>query len=266
MAPDRAADLALLSAAATEAGALALGYFRREQRVWAKGDSSVVGEADIAVDRRLKEFLAAARPDYGWLSEETADTPDRLGRVRVFVVDPIDGTRAFIAGRDEWAVSLAVVENGRPAVAVLALPALGLVFRAVRGAGAFRGDERLAASGVARLAEARFASSRRYARAAAVAAGRDSVDFRYVPSLAYRLALVAAGAVDVAIARPNARDWDLAAADLLVHEAGARLTDLSGRRLDYNRAEAIHPALVATTPALFGAVADLVREVDGRGG
>ncbi|HMN87677.1 MAG TPA: inositol monophosphatase family protein, partial [Bauldia sp.] len=99
---------------------------------------------------------------------------------------------------------------------------------------------------------------------AARAAGREAVGFRYVPSLAYRLALVADGTVDVAIAKANARDWDLAAADLLVHEAGARLTDLSGRRLDYNREGAIHPALVAANPALVGAAADLVREVHGR--
>ena len=261
---DRAADLALLAEAAAEAGALALSFFRREQKVWAKGDSSVVGEADIAVDRHLAAVLTAARPGYGWLSEETADTSERLSRSRVFIVDPIDGTRAFVAGGEEWAVSLAVVEDGRPTVAVLALPALGVTFRAVAGEGAFRDGMPIAAASGTSLGEARFASTRRYARAAAEAAGREAVGFRYVPSLAYRLALVADGTVDVAIAKANARDWDLAAADLLVHEAGARLTDLSGRRLDYNREGAIHPALVAANPALVGAAADLVREVHGR--
>ena len=144
MAPDRAADLALLTAAALAAGALALGFFGRDQRTWMKDGNSIVGEADMAVDRLLADILRAARPDYGWLSEETADTPERLGRGRVFVVDPIDGTRAFIAGRAQWAVSLAVVEDGRPVVAVLAMPALAETLHAVAGGGAWRLTERLA--------------------------------------------------------------------------------------------------------------------------
>ena len=266
MAPDRAADLALLTAAALAAGALALGFFGRDQRTWMKDGNSIVGEADMAVDRLLADILRAARPDYGWLSEETADTPERLGRGRVFVVDPIDGTRAFIAGRAQWAVSLAVVEDGRPVVAVLAMPALAETLHAVAGGGAWRLTERLAAAAATSLVGARFWGSRRYPRAAAEAAGVASDGVRFVPSLAYRLALVATGAVDVAIAGPNARDWDLAAADLLVQEAGARLTDLSGERLNYNQANSSHPALVATTPALFDAVAGLVRDVDGRAG
>jgi myo-inositol-1(or 4)-monophosphatase len=264
VAPDRAADLALLDRAAREASALALTFFGKDFRSWPKGADSIVSEADIALDDRLRDILRSARPDYGWLSEETADNTDRLSRRRVFVVDPIDGTRAFLAHGKEWAVSLAVVEEGQPIVAVLAAPALGATLRGVVGEGAFRNGARIAASGRKSLAGARFAGGRRYARAAAVAAGTGPGKVRYVPSLAWRIALVAMGEEDVAIARPGAMDWDLAAADLLVHEAGARLADLAGGRLRYNRTGTSHPALVATSPELLQQVARIVTEVDGK--
>lgn len=257
MGREDAADLDLLLRAGEEASELALRFFRTEQQVWEKDGGSPVSEADYAVDRRLAEILRGERPGYGWLSEETADNPERLRRERVFVVDPIDGTRSFLSGGRDWTVSLAVVEAGRPVAAVLAGPALGLSYRAVRGGGAFADGIRISAAARERLAGARFASRQRYA-AAAQGAGRA----RYVGSLAYRFALVAAGGIDVAIARPKARDWDLAAADLLVHEAGARLADLSGGKVRYNTEDTTHPTLIAANPALFGDVVDLVRRVD----
>jgi len=257
----RAADLALLQRAGEESARLALSYFRRNPQVWEKDGGSPVSEADFAVDRRLGEVLLAERPDYGWLSEETADSDARLGRERAFVVDPIDGTRAFLLGSKEWTISLAVVEAGRPVVAVLVAPALGVTFHGVAGEGAYAGGQRLAAGTRATLADARFASSRRYA-SAVEARGRGEKP-RFVASLAYRIALVASGEVDVAIARSEARDWDLAAADLLVHEAGARLAPLGGGKLRYNQRDTTHPTLIAANPALMGDVVELVRRVDG---
>ena len=115
-------DLSLLRAAAVEAGRIALGYFRQNPEVWLKGGSSPVSEADYAVDRYLKETLLAARPDYGWLSEETADHPARLASRRTFVVDPIDGTRGFLEGGSRWCVSVAVVEAGRSVAGVIEAP------------------------------------------------------------------------------------------------------------------------------------------------
>jgi myo-inositol-1(or 4)-monophosphatase len=257
----RADDIALLRRAGDEAALLALTYFRRNPRVWEKEGGSPVSEADMAVDARLAEVLLRERPDYGWLSEETADNEMRLERERVFVIDPIDGTRAFLTGAREWTISLAVVEAGRPVAAVLVAPALGVTFHAVLGEGAFADGRRLAARTSVTLAEARFASSRRYA--SAVEARGPSRKPRFVASLAYRIALVASGEIDVAIAKQNARDWDLAAADLLVHEAGARLAPPGGGMLRYNRRDTAHPTLIAANPALFGEVVELVRKVDG---
>ena len=262
VAGDAISDLDLLVAAAKEAGALAMSFFGRDPRTWTKAADSLVSEADIAVDELLTGLLRTARPAYGWLSEETEDSGERHARARVFVVDPIDGTRAFVAGRLEWAVSLAVVENGRPIAAVLFAPALEQLFRATSRQGAERNGVPLRVSGRTALDGARFAGPRRYARDLAALAGRSVGEVRFVPSLAYRFALVAAGEVDVAVARPGAHDWDLAAADLLVHEAGGRLIDPTGERLRYNRTDHFHPALVAATPELCDTVAAVLAGTD----
>jgi myo-inositol-1(or 4)-monophosphatase len=264
MAPAGPADLDLLVSAAREAGVLALTFFGRDPQSWAKGATSIVSEADLAVDKLLTERLRGARPDYGWLSEETADTAERLGRRHAFVVDPIDGTRAFLSGGRQWAVSLAVVAEGRPVTAVLFAPALDELYSATVGGGARLGERTLAVSGRQSLAGASFAGPKRFVRDAAEAAGVPVKDIRYVPSLAYRLTLVAAGAVDVAISGPNANDWDLAAADLLVHEAGGIFTDLAGRQPRYNRPAVTHPVLIAATPRVGAEVAGLIGAFEAR--
>lgn len=257
-----AADLALLADTAREAGDVALRYFRRDPKVWHKEGGSPVSEADLAVDRLITERLTAARPDYGHLSEETADGPDRLGRARVFVVDPIDGTRAFLRGEEEWTVSLAVVEAGRPIVAALAQPTTGRVMTATLGGGAHRDGVRLVVSDRAELAGARLGAPYKYLER------REILDAAFaersaVPSLALRIARVAEGRLDVAYGTGNAHDWDLAAADLLVHEAGGRFTVPSGEPLQYNRPTLRHPPLVAATPALFEEARRLLERLSG---
>lgn len=252
-----AADADLLLAAAREAGAMAMGYFRCSPEVWTKGDSSPVSEADLAVDRFLGEYLRAARPDYGWLSEETADDPSRLERRRVFIVDPIDGTRAFIRGDEDWTVSLAVVEDGRPVAAVVLCPPRDELFLATRGGGARLNGTPVSTSGRAALPGSRLAGPKGFVRHAVFSdAGVEPVPL--VHSLAYRLSLVAAGRLDAAAASSKACDWDLAAADLLVHEAGGRLTDLAGHGVVYNRPSVRHPPLVAATPGLLAPIAALL--------
>lgn len=255
-----AADVALLAAAAEEAGEIAMRWFRRDPQVWHKAGGSPVSEADLAVDRHLKARLLAARPDYGWLSEETADGPERLERARVFVVDPIDGTRAFVAGDDQWTVSLAVVEAGRPIAAALARPATGALWIAAAGGGARRNGERLGVTDRADLAGARVSAPNRYLERSALRdAGFGSR--RFVPSLALRIAQVADGGLDVAYGSGNAHDWDLAAADLLVQEAGGRLAVPSGEPVVYNRAVPRHPPLVAAVPGLFDAARELLARI-----
>ncbi|WP_237154544.1 3'(2'),5'-bisphosphate nucleotidase CysQ [Oryzibacter oryziterrae] len=243
------ADLQLLVSAAETAAYLALSYFRQDPKVWHKDNASPVSEADYAVDHLLKETLLAARPDYGWLSEETEDDPARLACRRVFVVDPIDGTRGFLAGSDEWTISLAVVEDGAPKAAVLIQPTAARIFTATADGGAYVGGQPLAIIRVPEIADARVAGP-----TALMTRLRKAVptvrDGGYVASLALRIALVADGRLDLAFARPNAHDWDIAAAHLILTEAGGTLMAANGADIRYNLAVTTHPGLIAGSDML----------------
>lgn len=258
------ADLELLETAAREAGELALSYFGKDPESWFKGKAGVspVSEADLAVDRFLTERLRSARPGYGWLSEETSDDRSRLEHECVFIVDPIDGTRAFLAGGDEWTVAVAVVEAGRPVAGAVFAPVRGEMFSGRKGGGAFLNARPITVSGRNSIAGATLSGPHSIiANADVLSAGFVGTDI--LRSLAYRLVTVAAGRVDVGAARGGPSDWDLAAADLLVQEAGGRLTDLSGRDLIYNRAKTGHPALIAAPAALIGPVRAALGDVIG---
>jgi myo-inositol-1(or 4)-monophosphatase len=241
------------------AGALALAMFGSPIKHWIKGKSSPVCEADIAADRLLRQRLMGETPGYGWLSEESADDPARLAARRVWVVDPIDGTRGFIAGHPDWAISAALVEDGRPLAAALFAPATDELFFAVRGAGATRNGAPLRSSAGAGLDGARLAGpQRRLDRFSAIAPGIRPV--AKIHSLALRIARVATGEIDAALAGPNSRDWDLAAADLLVHEAGGALTSLEGSPPIYNRPDPVHGALFAAGGDRHAALLSLLRD------
>lgn len=263
MAPEAdIADLALLKSAALEAGRLAMRYFGQATENWTKAGGSPVTEADIAVDTMLRETLMAARPGYGWLSEETDDDPALRVQKHIFVVDPIDGTRGFMAGDQRWSISLAIIENARPLAAVLHAPALNLTYWAVTGHGAWRvdesgADEQLAVSSRTTLSGGHIAGPRNWLRSRAFAA-RSVRAADYVPSLALRFAMVADGSFDAAFARPNAHDWDLAACDLLVHEAGGTLSSLDGKPPQYNRPGFRHDALVAVNRAMRRSLVETV--------
>jgi myo-inositol-1(or 4)-monophosphatase len=227
-----------------EAGALAHKAFGTRVRTWVKEHDSPVSEIDIAVDHLLKERLAAIAPDAGWLSEESEDDPARLDATRVWIVDPIDGTRSFINGRPDWTISVALVEARRPIVAALFAPVSGEFFRATAGAGATCNGTPIAATPGGALAGARVAGPKGLLEHLAAVAPAFTIPPR-IHSLALRLARVADGTLDAAFASSTSHDWDLAAADLLVHEAGGALTTLGGTTLAYNGASTVHDTLVA---------------------
>jgi myo-inositol-1(or 4)-monophosphatase len=254
---DRAADVARLAAAVREAGSVALSYFRGPLKSWTKGEAqSPVTEADIASNDLLHERLV--NPGDGWLSEESENDPARLGARRIWVVDPIDGTRAFMAGREDWSVSVALVEAGRPVIAALFAPTTDEMFMAVVGGGATRNGAPIHANGGEGLAGARIGGPKRMLDRLAQQVP-PIVPMPRVHSLALRLARVADGALDVAIAGGSGHDWDLAAADLLVHEAGGVMTALDGRVLIYNQPEPVHGVLIAGGSGRHAAVIDLIR-------
>ena len=243
-----------------EAGELARATARGPFKRWTKGhDNSPVSEGDIAVNNLLRARLGELAPQAGWLSEETED--DLAGRATAYawIVDPIDGTRAYISGRADWTISVALVEDGRPRLAALFAPVTDEMFLAVASQGATLNGARMAASGGPMLAAAKLAGPKRYLdRLAALAP--DALPQPKVFTLALRLSRVAQGAFDAALAAPGSHDWDLAAADLLVHEAGGVLTDLAGQQLCYNRPHVVHGALIAAGPARHATLIDLVRD------
>lgn len=255
-------DLAALRGAARDAGAVALRFFRSDLKTWTKGHDDPVSEADIAVDKLLHERLSAARPAYGWLSEETEDNADRLTRRHVWIVDPIDGTRAYIEGRPEFTIAAAMVEDGRPKAAVVFNPATDEFFEAFAGGGARLNGRPISVSGKSDLNGARFLASSRTVRRAVDRLVATPATFDSVNSVAYRLALVAAGRYDATMSFGNKSDWDLAAADLIVTEAGGILSDTDGNTLTYNGKTARHPSLIGAGPAMHGLLHALINSIE----
>lgn len=244
-ATDRAArDGALLAATVREAGALALSKFQTDLRSWTKGASSPVSEADIAVNKLIEQRLRAATPDYGWLSEESADDKARLSQKKVWIVDPIDGTRSYLAGREDWCVSVALVEDHAPILAAVFAPVTDEFFFAVRGGGAMLHEAPIQARSGTAFDFSRVAGPKPIVERLGLPRHGTAIHPR-IGSLALRLCRIGDGTLDIAFAGGQSRDWDLAAADLIVHEAGGRMTMLSGEPIGYNRPDVTHGVLVA---------------------
>lgn len=239
--------------AAYEAGAMALPFFRggaaTSAQLWFKGGNSPVTEADLALDAFLKERLSSLLPEAGWLSEETTDDSARLDRRFVWIVDPIDGTRAFASGHPDWSISIALVAEGRPLLGVVHAPTHDRLYEASLGGGATCNGQKLS------LAHARHPDPLRVA-------GPQPLVERFsrhigpvehlpkVPSLALRLARVAEGTIDVGLVSADSHDWDIAAADLILREAGAVLTDFEGTPPVYNKPQPRHGEMVAVASRL----------------
>ena len=240
-----------LRAVMREAAEIARPFFRLGQkttaRVWSKAGGSPVTEADVAVDTFLKIRLSDLVPRAAWLSEETADDPARIGRDLVWIVDPIDGTRAFLSGHPDWSIAVALLAGGEPVIGFVDAPAKEAAYEAVRGRGATRNGEPIRVAPRQDLARARVTGPKPMLERLTRGAGQDPefVVVERIPSLALRLARVAEGSVDVGVVSADARDWDLAAADLVLREAGGVVCDLAGLPTTYNRADPVHGALLA---------------------
>lgn len=255
-------DLALILETAREAGDLARKMKAEGLKIWSKDGGSPVTDADIAVDLLLKTRLEAARPDYGWLSEETADDPTRLERSRLFVVDPIDGTAAFLKNKPWWSVSIAVVEDGRPVAGVVFAPELDETFTATVGGGAFLNDAAISASVQDRVEACRMLGDAPMFRHPAWREPWPPMHIETRNSIAYRMCLVADGRFDAALALSGKSEWDLAAAELICAEAHAVCTDHKGRSYAYNRPNPRLPSLISAAPALHPLILERVRHID----
>jgi myo-inositol-1(or 4)-monophosphatase len=257
-ASDLAPIAAILLSAVRDAGVVALKTFKGDTlKHWTKAGDSPVSEADMAVDALLKERLAM--PGIGWLSEETEDNAARLEARRVWIADPIDGTRSYIAGFPDWTIAVGLVENGRPILGCVFAPVTDEMFFAEIGKGATCNGVKISVVDSESLDGARLNGPRRLMEDLQKMQPKAEVLPR-VHSLALRFSRVAQGHIDVACSTPNSKDWDLAAADLLVHEAGGLLTSPAGEPILYNRVDSSHGPLVAAgrlrSPAVWKLLAE----------
>lgn len=248
-------DLALLTEAARKAGEIALSFWKRGPKAWDKGGGhGPVTEADLAVNAALETRLRQARPGYGWLSEESTDDPDRLDHDRVFIIDPIDGTRAFIAGEAHFAHSLAVAEGGRVTAGVVYLPALDRLYCAAAGGVAFCDGKPMAVSTCSRLDQATALTTAPSLDPQHWPGGVPPVRRTFRTSLAWRLCLVAEGRQDALITMRSAWEWDIAAGTLIAERAGAHVTDAEGAALRFNRPMPQAQGVLAAPPVLHNAL------------
>ncbi len=256
------ADHALLLETVREGGALALSYFHDGVKHWDKGHDDPVSEADHAVDDLLKKRLLDERPEYGWLSEETEDDPKRMDCRDIWVVDPIDGTRAFIQQRAEFTVCAALVRDGRPVAAAVYNPAKEEFYDAILGGGARLNGDKIQVSNAPNFEGARLLTGRNLFKNAAPSHAPKKVTIHMVNSIAYRMCLAAEGRYDACISLSGKSDWDIAAAELILAEAGGCNTNAHGEGFAYNLPDPRHRSVISAGPALHAHILDFLKTIE----
>jgi len=240
-------DLSIAKTAAIEAGGIILNYYKADYEIKDKGYHNPVTTADNAADTRLKEILTETRPEYGWLSEETVDSHKRLKKERVWIVDPLDGTKEFIEGVPHFVVSVSLVENGIPIVGVLYNPVTAETFTAAKGEGAFLNDKTILCTAKENVSEMVILNSRSETRRGLWKSyGNTFGELKAIGSVAYKLGLTAAGQADIFASLRPKNEWDICAGNCIINEAGGKLIDLNGNRVVFNREKTlIEPGLIA---------------------
>lgn len=244
--------------AAREAGSIIMQYYKSKYEIRDKSYHNPVTTADHAADKYLRETLTEAYPEYGWLSEETVDTQERLNCGRVWVVDPLDGTKEFIEGVPHFVVSVALVEDGEPVVGVLYNPASNELFTAAKADGAFLDGERLSCSAETDFNEMVILNSRSETRRGLWE--QYSTDFkeqRAVGSVAYKLGLTSAGRADIFASLRPKNEWDICAGHCILREAGGEIVTLEGEPITYNNEKTL------ITPGLIASNVDILEDAIG---
>ena len=254
------AELELARKAALAAGEILTRHWEeRSYTVGSKGRDNPVTEADLEADGAIKQMLSPAFPDYGWLSEETADNAERLKRRRVWIVDPLDGTKEFIGGIDEFAVAIALAEDGKPVLGVTFNPIRRELFWAARGTGCHLGDRCVTVTSAAQLDRATILASRSELSRGEWEAMKHTMTVKATGSVAYKLALVAAGMADATFTYSPKSEWDIASGAALVIEAGGRVSDIEGGELRFNQPRVTVGGLIASNAALYEQLTAMAR-------
>ena len=244
-------DLKLLRDGVAEASEIAMTFFGNDPDAHDKGDGQgPVSEADLAVDTCLKRHFIEARPDYGWLSEETDDDPARFGQEHVFIVDPIDGTRSFLNVHENWAISAGIARDGVMTAAVVGMPAKGLIYEAALGTGARMNGDPIGVTPRDEVKGARILANGAMMKAELWPGGPPPVERHFRSSLAYRMCLVAQGRFDGMFTLRPTWEWDVAAGDLICREAGVNVSDMAGAQPRYNSQKAMQNGMIAAAPGV----------------
>ena len=247
-------DLALLNRVAPKAGEIAMHYFGFDPKYWHKdGDQGPVSEADLEIDQFLKTELQRARPDYGWLSEETDEDLSRMEKKRIFIVDPIDGTRSFLAREENFAIAMAVVEDGEVIASVVDMPAKRQRYTAAKGQGAAKNGKPISPSKKSKLKSARILAAGPQLQTKLWPKGIPPVERHFRSSIAYRLCLVAEGRFDGMLTMRPTWEWDCSAGHLICEEAGVLVRDMNGQPHRYNSEGAQMNGVIAAPPKLHKA-------------
>ena len=244
-------NLRLLLEAADAAGQIAREFFKKNPKVWYKDlDQGPVTEADIKINDMLIKKLQSARPDYGWLSEETEDDQGRLSKDYVFIIDPIDGTRSFIDGHENYACALGISFKGRMQTAVVQMPSLNKTFWANVGQGAYENGKKITVSTQMDIKQSSLLTAKPNLAPSLWPGGVPPVKQAYRSSLAYRLCLAANGSFDAMVTLRDCWEWDIAAGDLIVREAGGTVTDRLGDDLHFNNPTPKRPGVLAGSSSI----------------
>lgn len=259
--PDTAHDHALLLGAIQDAGAIARQFFQTDFVSWDKSKNNPVTEADMAIDQMLRTTLTSARPAYGWLSEETQDTQERLACDMVWIVDPIDGTRAFIKGLPHFVVSIALTWKGSPISAALYNPITDDLYEAQKGQGARLNGTPIQVSNRQEIENCRMLGDSVMFTSTNWDRPWPDMHIETRNSIALRMGMVASGSWDACVTLAHKADWDIAASDLIVTESGGLATNHRGESFIYNRTVPKHHAVVTAGPALHANLIDRVHHI-----
>ena len=246
----------MLEQTVSEAAELVMSYYQRDPKSWKKNDVSPVSEADLASDALLQDRLLGARPDYGWLSEETEDNVERLTKDSVWVVDPIDGTNAFLQGTPDFTVCAGLVRGGEAVAGLVINPVHQQTFSAIRGEGAWLNGETLSGPQEASLSDARYLCRRNVMKPERWQGEIPTTKPGYIGSLAYQLCLMSMAERDAAISVSPLHEWDIAAAGLILTEAGGIVTDQRGQALRFNQSTPKIDGMICAAPSLHQSISE----------
>jgi myo-inositol-1(or 4)-monophosphatase len=233
-----------------EAGKLALKWFKKDPEQWKKEDGSLVSKADIEINDLLNKLLKNKNPEFGWLSEENEDDKSRLNKKITFVVDPLDGTKAFLEGKKEFSISVAIVKNGLPISGIVFSPSTGEMFEAEKNKGSWKNNKKVIISNYNRLEKCKMIAFKPMFSHPAWKEPWPKMDVENRNSIAYRMALVASGQYDAMMALNSKNDWDIAAGDLLISEAGGIVTLHTNKKIIYNIENTKKPSVIGTNKAI----------------